>query len=125
MTKKITLNEIVSIYGEMNKYWDEEIKSVSLSTRALYNLISLKRKLEDKVIEIQQTANAIMIKNGGEVKDDGLLKVPSENVEQTNKELLDLSSQEIDFEFNEIILGESDEISPIFMEILYDFIILK
>lgn len=125
MTKQLDFNSIMYLIDVLNKNWTEEMKKTSLSTRSLYNLVSLKKKLEAKAVEIQETAFSIVLKHGGSQTENGGVSIGEAEAPEANKELSDLTKEKTEIEYSEIVLTEKDSLSPLFMEVLYDFIIFE
>lgn len=125
MEKEFTINTIEGIYTHLIPKWNENLGAIKLKSRALYNLIGLKKTIEERHAQTQEAVVAIMKRFGAEQIENGGLKVPEDKIADTNAELMKLSEEKIKIEFSEIKVGEDDELPPELMEILFDFIIFN
>lgn len=126
MTKELTLNEIEGLYLFFQENWDQNVQNISLNIKQLYNLIGLKKKVTDIHIQTQEAVKAIMIKNGAQPNENGMLVLETdEQKEQANKDFFELSLKVEKIDFEQIEVTAEDNMPSKFVEVLYDFIILK
>lgn len=85
MNKTLTTMQVREIGGQLLSNWDEIKKDVKLSSRSLYNLIALKKCLEEKLSVIEETLMTIANQYGGEPQQDGSVRIPQENQEDADR----------------------------------------
>lgn len=122
MNKTLTTMQVREIGGQLLSNWDEIKKDVKLSSRSLYNLIALKKCLEEKLSVIEETLMTIANQYGGEPQQDGSVRIPQENQEDAGKALVELGKEEVDIEYQEIVIDEDSSLNAMIMDILFDFI---
>ena len=125
MKKTTTFNEVEYIFNCLSQEWVGFVKEIHLSNKDLYNLIALKRAIEEKHQIIQETVATIMRSHGAEENEQGILKVGEDKINVVNAELTKLSKEEIEIEFTPVKLREQDSIPTALMDILYDFIVIE
>lgn len=102
--------------------WENDKKDMKLTGRALFNLIGLKKNVEAQLIKTQETLVALAQQNHGEPDGKGNYNIPEDCREQMNKDMNDFAEQEIEIEYEEIKLKDSDNISAEFLDSIYDFV---
>lgn len=122
MTKEISSEVIMNIYKTFSRVWREESASMRVGIKSLYNIVALKRKIEEKANEIQDTAFSIVAQNGGTYDENGQIHGTDEQLHAINKALKEFSDQKIKIDYEEIKLKEEDIISPLLLETIYDFV---
>lgn len=122
MNKTLTTMQVREIGGQLLSNWDEIKKDVKLSSRSLYNLIALKKRLEEKLSVIEETLMTIANQYGGVPQQDGSVKIPQESQEDAGKALAELGKEEVDIEYQEIVVDEDSSLNAMVMDILFDFI---
>lgn len=125
MKKTTTFNEVGYIFNCLSQEWAGFVKEIHLSNKDLYNLIALKKTIEEKHQIIQETVATIMRSHGGEENERGILQVSEDKIDGVNAELTKLSKEEIEIEFTPVKLREQDSIPTALMDILYDFIVIE
>lgn len=122
MNKTLTTMQVREIGGQLLSNWDEIKKDVKLSSRSLYNLIALKKRLEEKLSVIEETLMTIANQYGGVPQQDGSVRIPQESQEDAGKALAELGKEEVDIEYQEIVVDEDSSLNAMVMDILFDFI---
>lgn len=122
MNKTLTTMQVREIGGQLLSNWDEIKKDVKLSSRSLYNLIALKKRLEEKLSVIEETLMTIANQYGGVPQQDGSVRIPQESQEDAGKALAELGKEEVDIEYQEIVIDEDSSLNAMVVDILFDFI---
>lgn len=122
MIKAITTGEIRKICEDLFPIWEESRKQIKCSGKTTYNIIKLKKELEKHLITIQDTVMTMAEQSGGIRQDNGSYRVPEDKVEELNTKLSEFSESTIEIEYSPIALSENDEIPPVVMDALFDFI---
>lgn len=122
MKKEFTINEIEGLYYNIANDWDTNIKDIKLGMRSLYNLICLKKKIEEQHLKTQETVAALFKSHGATQNEDGGLKIPEEQSQEVNQQLNNLGNEKTELEFEKIVIKEEDSFPPKFFEVLFDFI---
>lgn len=102
--------------------WENDKKDMKLTGRALFNLIGLKKNVEAQLVKTQETLVALAQQNHGEPDGKGNYNIPEDYRGQMNKDMNDFAEQEIEIEYEEIKLKDSDVVSAEFLDSIYDFV---
>lgn len=102
--------------------WENDKKDMKLTGKALFNLIGLKKNVEAQLMKTQETLVTLAQQNHGEPDGRGNYNIPEEYRENMNKEMNDFAEQDIELEYEEIKLKDSDLISAEFLDYIYDFV---
>lgn len=123
MEKKYTLNEIARIHLALNKDWNTRVKDIKLNVKALYHLISIKRRLAEEFQKAQDAVQTIMLTNNLESDDNGSFKAKDdEQAAEINRQITELGDQEVCLKFDCIKLSNEDILPADILELLFDFI---
>ncbi len=122
MEIKLTLGRVNEIGMGFLSVWDKVKDTVTLSPKATYALIDLKRKIEPHFQSLQETIYTMAMNNGGEQQSNGTVRVPPENVETMNEKLHEIYEEEISVEYLPIKVRDNDVFPAHLMEILFDFL---
>lgn len=122
MIKTITTAQVRNICEDLLPNWETERKNIQLSGRDMYSIIKIKKELEKKLGEIQETVATLAEQSGGERQDNGSYKIPPEKIESLNNELAAFSDEEVEIEYTPITIKKDDILPPILMDCLFDFI---
>lgn len=122
MIKTITTAQIRNICEDLLPNWETERKNIQLSGRDMYSIIKIKKELEKKLGEIQETVANLAEQSGGERQDNGSYKIPPEKIEDLNNELAAFSDEEVEIEYTPITIKKDDVLPPVLMDCLFDFI---
>ena len=122
MIKTITTAQVRNICEDLLPNWETERKNIQLSGRDMYSIIKLKKELEKKLGEIQETVATLAEQSGGERQDNGSYKIPPEKIEDLNNELAAFSDEEVEIEYTPIKIKNDDVLPPVLMDCLFDFI---
>lgn len=122
MIKTITTAQVRNICEDLLPNWETERKNIQLSGRDMYSIIKIKKELEKKLGEIQETVATLAEQSGGERQDNGSYKIPPEKIEDLNNELAAFSDEEVEIEYTPITIKKDDILPPVLMDCLFDFI---
>lgn len=122
MIKTITTAQVRNICEDLLPNWETERKNIQLSGRDMYSIIKIKKELEKKLGEIQETVATLAEQSGGERQDNGSYKIPPEKIEDLNNELAAFSDEEVEIEYTPITIKKDDVLPPVLMDCLFDFI---
>lgn len=122
MTKTMTFSDVKLLSDSFANFWAQDKEQISLSGKPLYNLIKLKKELEKKALTIQETIIALGEQFGGSFNEEGRFTIPEDHVQEVNEKIMEMGEQEIEIEYDEIILTEKDNLSPQLMDLLFDFV---
>ena len=122
MIKTITTAQVRNICEDLLPNWEIERKNIQLSGRDMYSIIKIKKELEKKLGEIQETVANLAEQSGGERQDNGSYKIPPEKIEDLNNELAAFSDEEVEIEYTPITIKKDDVLPPVLMDCLFDFI---
>lgn len=122
MIKTITTAQVRNICEDLLPNWETERKNIQLSGRDMYSIIKIKKELEKKLGEIQETVATLAEQSGGERQDNGSYKIPPEKIESLNNELAAFSDEEVEIEYTPITIKKDDILPPVLMDCLFDFI---
>lgn len=122
MIKEITMGEARVLGMTVLNNWESQISNIQLSGKALYNLIGIKRELEQCVLKIQETVSTLAKNVGGEPQDNGSFKIPEDKVDELNTQLQEFNEEKVEIQYSPVKVGEKDNLPPIFMDALFDFI---
>jgi hypothetical protein len=122
MIKTITTAQVRNICEDLLPNWETERKNIQVSGRDMYSIIKIKKELEKKLGEIQETVATLAEQSGGERQDNGSYKIPPEKIEDLNNELAAFSDEEVEIEYTPIKIKNDDVLPPVLMDCLFDFI---
>lgn len=122
MIKTITTAQVRNICEDLLPNWETERKNIQVSGRDMYSIIKIKKELEKKLGEIQETVATLAEQSGGERQDNGSYKIPPEKIEDLNNELAAFSDEEVEIEYTPIKIKNDDILPPVLMDCLFDFI---
>lgn len=122
MIKTITTAQVRNICEDLLPNWETERKNIQVSGRDMYSIIKIKKELEKKLGEIQETVTTLAEQSGGERQDNGSYKIPPEKIEDLNNELAAFSDEEVEIEYTPIKIKNDDVLPPVLMDCLFDFI---
>lgn len=122
LTKQMKNGDVRQIAYELEGIWNQQKNEIKISGRALYNLIALKKRLQEESTVITESFMVIGQNNGGVLQENGSMKIPDENIAEVNKLLSEVANEEISIEYSPIKLVDSDNLPSELMELLFDFI---
>lgn len=122
MKKTLTTSQVRDIGGTVFTSWEENKNGIKMSGKALYNLIAIKKQLEQKLMVIEETLGTLAAQFGGVTQENGSIKIPSEQRAEANKAFVDMGNEEIEIEYSPIILTNDSVLPVAIYEALFDFI---
>lgn len=122
MTKTMNIGDIRPILDDLLGNWMRERNKIVLSVPSMYALIGLKKTLEDKASQIQETITTLAEQAGGTPQQDGTYHIPDDQVMNLNKQLMEVNAQKIDIEYTPIKISKEDSIPPVILDAIYDFV---
>lgn len=125
MTKQISIGEVRAIALWFVQNWANSKNNLKLAPKQLYNLIALKKTIENEFLKANEAIQTILEQNGCPSQGDGTYKIPEEKRDQITNQLNEISEQTIELEYNLIEIGDEDSISPELLDILFDFVQIK
>lgn len=117
--------DIRQISFTLDTNWDQIKRGLSVSGKSLYSIIALKRKLAEMAGVITESFLVIGQNHGGQVQQDGSLKVPDDQIPEVNKLLTEVALETQEISYQPIVLKDSDDIPAELMELLFDFIEMR
>lgn len=125
MVKTLNFIEFKGIADELLSSWDSLKKEIKLGGKSMYSLISLKKEIEKQGQTIAESIIAIGEQYGGAYNDQGRFIIPEENIEKVNSAIAELGQNEVEFQYNPVILSGEDNLPAELMDLLFDFIEFK
>lgn len=122
MIKTMTAAEIRRIAFELLEGWNNIRKDIRLSPRQLYNLMGLKKSLEQEYLKINDTLVTIMEQHEGKPTEQGGYQVPPEHVQEVNALLQSFGEETVEIEFSPVRVRNEDNLPVEAMELLFEFI---
>lgn len=122
MQKSLTTAEIREIGGKLFSNWEGEKGEIKLTGKSLFNLIGLKKVMQEKLITIEETLGMIATQHGGEPQSNGSIIIPEDKRAEAGKVLTEFGSELVEIEYGEIILKETDSLPVGIFEAVYDFV---
>ena len=103
--------------------WESEKKEMKLNGKALFNLVGLKKKIENQLMQIQDTILNLVEQHHGIPDGKGNYTIPEEERAVVGEAMNELSGQEVEIDYEPIKIHESDVVSPSFLDIIFDFVV--
>lgn len=126
MVKTMTLNQVMMTAPDFLTIWGEESNLIRVSSKALFNIVKLKKAFEEQLKSVQETVQTIMEQHGAETNEQGGLVIKDkEAADKANTALIELGEQQVDIVYGMITLTEKDILPPKLMDLLFDFIEFK
>lgn len=122
MKKIFTTFELREIGGRLFSAWEQDKGNLKLSGKNTYNLLQLKKRLEEELTLIEETVTSIALKHQGTPTEEGNLLIPEECREEANKDFKDFSEKEIEISYDSIKVREEDFVPIGIFEALLSFI---
>lgn len=126
MEKNLTLLQVRMIAEPLAQNWDNFSKELHINSKALYQLIGLKKtlleegqKINDTIIELFKSQDCVMNN-----EQTGFI-IPPEKQESINKMLQEFYAETTTIDYKPIILVEEDQIPTELMDLLFEFIEFK
>lgn len=101
----LKLNEIKNLKDPLKELVDKEIP-----VKTAYKFLKLVKAVEQEVIDIEQM-RIKMVKNYGEIKEDGKIIVTEENQKKFLKEYEDFMKTEVDLDIPDICIDDLGDIN--------------
>lgn len=121
-TRQMKIGDVRQIGFLLVTQWESLKDRVTVSGKSMYALIALKRTLEAKFQEINETFLEVGQRHGGYANEQGNLQIPEDKIETVNTELTEIANEMIDIDYREILLRDGDYLPPELMEALFEFI---
>ena len=122
MQKTLTTAEVRQIGAQLVMNWEAGKNDIKLTGRALYNLIALKKILENKLGVIEETLATIALQHGGQQQEDGSIMIPAETRAEANKALIEMGQETIEIDYNEIVIDDATMLPIPIFEAIFDFV---
>lgn len=122
MQKTLTTAEAREIGGNLFSNWESNKGDIKLSGKALFNLIGLKKVMQEKLTTIEETLGMIASQHGGEPQQNGAIVIPEDRRADAGKALMEFGNEQIEIQYNEIVLKEVDSLPVAILEAVYDFV---
>ena len=122
MQKNFTTVEIRNIGTQIISVWDTEKVNIKLNGKNLYNLIGLKKLIEQKIASIEETVMIIAQQYGAETQENGTLVIPQENRAIASEKLQEFGAEIVSLEYEEIFMTQDTSLPIAILEPLFDFI---
>lgn len=122
MKKTLTTAQVRNIGAMIFQNWEKNKNDIKLNGKSLYNLIALKKNLEQKLIVIEETIMALGTQYGGEVQQDGSLIIPPESRQEANAAFSELGEETVEIEYGDIKIEEDSHLPIDIYEAIFDFI---
>lgn len=125
MNKTLTTADIREIGGNLFTNWDARKGDIKLSGKPLFNLIGLKKAIQEKLVTIEETLGMIASQHGGEPQANGSIIIPEDKRVEAGKALVDFGNEQVEITYNEIVIKETDSLPVEILEAVYDFVRLE
>lgn len=123
MEKQIQTGKLKTIAEGVVVNWDAMKSDIKLNSKALYNLIGLKKNLMEKGQQINDTLVQLFESNDCKLNDDGTgFLIPNDKQEKMSQLLIEFYDQIAYIDYQPIIIKEEDSLPADLMDLLFDFI---
>lgn len=122
MIKTFSTVQMREIGQVLYSTWDEHKNEIKLSSRDLYSLISLKKKIENELSIIEETIATLASQFGAVPQENGTMLIPEEQREAAGIALAEFSNNQVDIDYEEIKLREDSYLPIDIYEALFDFV---
>lgn len=122
MTLTMKANELQSIANSLIPAWENEKNNVKMQVIPMYNLIKLKKFIQDEAIKLTETVTTLAEQAGGERLPNGGIKIPDEKIKEVDEALATLSDEDIEIEYTPIKITSDDTVPMSILEPLFPFI---
>lgn len=120
--KTLTTNDLQVAANALFTAWESNKNNISLQVIQMYNLIKLKKTLQEEATKLTETVTTLAEQAGGERLQNGGIKIPDEKIDEVNAALDELSKEIIEIEYTPIQITGEDKIPVAIMEPLMEFI---
>lgn len=120
--KTLTTNDLQVAANALFTAWEPNKNDISLQVIQMYNLIKLKKTLQEEATKLTETVTTLAEQAGGERLQNGGIKIPDEKIDEVNAALEELSKETIEIEYTPIQITGEDRIPVAIMEPLMEFI---
>lgn len=120
--KTLTTNDLQVAANALFTAWESNKNNISLQVIQMYNLIKLKKTLQEEATKLTETVTTLAEQAGGERLQNGGIKIPDEKIDEVNAALDELSKETIEIEYTPIQITGEDKIPVAIMEPLMEFI---
>lgn len=121
---KKTLNTVMirEIGSNLFTNWEGCKNDIKLSGKSLFNLIGLKKTMQEKLTTVEETLAMIASQHGGEPQANGSIIIPEDQRAAAGKALSEFGEELIEIEYNEITLKDTDSLPVAILEAVYEFV---
>lgn len=120
--KTLTTNELQNTANALFAAWEANKNETKLQVVQMYNLIKLKKTLQEEAIKLSETVTTLAEQVGGERLPNGSLKIPDDKIDEVNEALGQLSDETIEIEYTPIQVTNEDSLPIAILEPLMEFI---
>lgn len=125
MKKTLSTFELREVSEALIMAWEADRLQIKVTGKALYNLVGLKRTLENELKVVGDSLTLLATQHGGEPMQNGQFKIPDDKIGDLNKALEDLYKTEVEIEYQPIKISEADSLPISIMEPIFDFLELS
>lgn len=120
---KITVGQLTSIAPALLRSWDEHKAKINMRGKILFAFIGLKKDLEKRLAEAQETIALIAEQHDGVFKEEiGGFEIPEEKRAACNKAIDEVVKEEIEIAHTPIVLNENEFLPAEILDAIYDFV---
>lgn len=121
--KSITTQKLMDVGSTLLRTWDEHKSKIQIRGKALFAFISLKKDLEKKLNEVQETIATIAEQHNGVFKPEiGGFEIPPEQRASANKVIDEVLKEEVEIAYTPITLREEDTMPAEVLDAIFDFV---
>lgn len=124
-TKTYTTVQIKMMALDVGRAWDAHKNAIKVSGRALYNMVGIKKELDNLHAQIQQTLLSLFESHGGEMQPSGEFIIPDEAQAEVNQKLVDFGNETLTINYEEVKLAFDDTVPAEILEVFFDFIVFE
>lgn len=123
MTKEMKIVEMSFAANTLLAAWNTSKKEITLKGRPLFNLIGLKKELENHLLQTQETMTTMAEQFDGVF--DGQIngyRIPPERQDEANKAIREFTMGTIVINYELIKIGPEDNVPVDILEAIFDFV---
>lgn len=110
---------------ELAATWQTARTNLKLSGKSTFALIGIKKQIEELTDKLNEAFLSVGLSHDGKVQEDGSIRVPPERIEEVNKKLTEIATEETMIDYTPIAIGDDDQMPTDLMDLFFNFIEMK
>lgn len=124
-TTTLASGELQQISLALFQDWEKYKSQIRMTPIGLYKLLALKRNIETHARTLQDTVAMIAEECGGVPNEQGGYNIPDDRKDELQQRLNEFATQEVQVEYNPIVITDGDNLPIELMDILFSFLEVK